>query len=294
MSFSHDVKRELAANPPQKRRLAEARANGFFLFLRILSADEISFHTESLEAAGSFDASARTLLGARTRTNITEALHVGKPIYTCRLPALTDRQRLLETLGTHAIERLKNSEEAGAFLAGAFLAVGSLSDPEKRCHLEFSARRESLARALYALLETAIPGAKLTARRGACIIYYKDRSQIGDLLTLMGASKASLALIEVELIKGVRNRANRVTNCETANIDKTVSAAAAQIADITQIDSRGGFSSLPLDLQETAALRLAHPELSLRELSALHTIPPTRSMLHRRFEKLAKIASKSN
>jgi DNA-binding protein WhiA len=192
-------------------------------------------------------------------------------------PAHIDQARLVGT-------------EAGAFLSGVYLSCGSVTDPEKGYHLEFVARRESLCRELAALLEQYIPGVKTTSRRGVFVAYYKDRIQIEDLLTLMGASKASLTMIDVEMIKEVRNRANRVTNCETANIDKTVSAAAGQMQDIAYILDTKGLEFLPENLRGVALLRLENPDLSLRELCALCEESISRSGLHHRLEKLSKIA----
>ena len=289
MSFSLTVKREISGN--MRRRYAGAY--GFFLFLKGMDAGKVSFKTECPHTSAMFEVFARQLLGAGTVIEESESTGAGNPVYASRLSDPGDRDRLLYIIGDGIDRcRLVKQEETGAFLAGAFLAGGNITDPEKSCHLEFTTWRENLAHDLRDLVDRVIPGAKLANRRGVTVLYYKDRGQIGDLLTLMGASKASLTLIDVEMIKEVRNRANRVTNCETANIDKTVSAAAGQVAAITLILNKTGLDSLSLELRETAILRLENPDLSLRELAQLHDRPPSRSVLHRRFEKLGKTASK--
>ena len=260
-------------------------AQGFFMLLKRMDTGEIVFKTEFPEASVLMDKFARRVFGAGVKAETRE----NRGVFTSRLTGKSDA---VFSPPQYTTDRscLKTRADIGAFLAGAFLCGGSITGPEKNCHLEFAARSGKTAGELFDLLENIIPGAKLRGRRGTVLVYYKDRSRICDLLTLMGATKASLALIDAEMIKEVRNRANRVTNCETANIDKTVSAAAGQIADITRIASSRGLDSLPPELRETAALRLENPDLSLRELAALHEIPPGRSVLHRRFERIAKIA----
>lgn len=287
MSFSLEIKRELME--PVRRRQSSAQARGFLQFLRRLDTTGVSFTSENRELCGMFGLSVRTLLGNVTRIAQAETVRSGKTVYTASLPAQADRDRLLALL-SGATGGALSPEEIGPYLGGVFLACGSMSDPEKAYHLELVTGSEALCRELAALLEEQIPGVKLTTRRALHIAYYKDRTQIEDLLTLMGASKASLAMIDVEMIKEVRNRANRVTNCETANIDKTVSAAAGQLADIALILERRGLDSLPENLRELALLRRGNPELSLRELAALCSEPVSRSGLHHRLEKLGRIA----
>jgi DNA-binding protein WhiA len=292
MSFSLEIKQELIEGRPTRRRSAEAQAYGLFLFARHCGPEAVSMTTESAGVARLFERYARLLLGGDATVLCERRRMLDRESYVLSLPERGDRIRLLEWLGdpVHIHRERLEGTEPGAFFSGAYLSCGNVTDPEKGYHLEFVARRESLCRDLAALLEERIPGVKTTSRRGAFVAYYKDRIQIEDLLTLLGASKASLTMIDVEMIKEVRNRANRVTNCETANIDKIVSAAAGQIQDIEYILAVKGLPYLPENLREVALLRLDNPDLSLRELCALCEEPLSRSGLHHRLEKLSGIA----
>jgi DNA-binding protein WhiA len=293
MSFSLEIKQELLDGRLTRRRAVEAQACGFFLFARRCEADAVCLTTENAGMARLFERHARLLLSGSVAVSCERHVLPDRESYLLSLPEAGDRVRLMERLGdpAHIDQARLVGAEPGAFLSGVYLSCGSITDPEKGYHLEFIARRESLCRELATLLEQYIPGVKTTARRGVFVAYYKDRTQIEDLLTLMGASKASLTMIDVEMIKEVRNRANRVTNCETANIDKTVSAAAGQMQDIAYILAAKGLEFLPENLRGVALLRLENPDLSLRELCALCEESISRSGLHHRLEKLSKIAA---
>jgi DNA-binding protein WhiA len=177
-------------------------------------------------------------------------------------------------------------EEAAEFIAGAFLACGNVTDPEKSYHAEFAVREGARGEALKALLDEHLPGASF--RKSGAAIYYKEHEQIEDLLTLMGAPKACLAMIDVEIMKSVRNSANRATNCETANLDKLVNAAAVRLSDIALVLKETGEENLPENLLEAARLRLENPEASIRELAAMAGI--SRSGLHHRLGRLSGMA----
>jgi DNA-binding protein WhiA len=177
-------------------------------------------------------------------------------------------------------------EEAAEFIAGAFLACGNVTDPEKSYHAEFVLRDGAHGDIFKALLDKLLPGASF--RKAGTAIYYKEHEQIEDLLTLMGAPKACLAMIDVEILKSVRNSANRATNCETANLDKLVNAAAERLSDIALVLKETGEENLPESLLEAARLRLENPEASIRELAAMAKI--SRSGLHHRLSRLSRMA----
>lgn len=292
MSFSGDIKRELLQTRPKGPRAKQAQAYGLFAFARAYSPDEISLRTESAEIAARYADSLKRY--APKNALIAEKLlrQGGKELRQIRLEPEACRRALLARMiaSDQIFADFRNTEELSAFLAGAYLACGNASDPEKGYHLEFAVREQPLAESLLELLGNTVGGAKMTRRRGICIVYYKEVVPIEDLLTLMGASKASLAMVEVEIVKDVRNRAMRVTNCETANIDKTVKAAASQIEDIELIRRSRGLETLPEPLREAAVMRLSYPELSLRELAYAFEPPLSRSGLHHRLDKLREIA----
>ena len=177
-----------------------------------------------------------------------------------------------------------------AFVRGAFLACGSVTDPNKEYHLEFSVPSLSLAEGLLSLLqEHGIP-IKLASRKGIRLLYLKESEPIEDLLTYMGAVNNSLELMNVKIYKDVRNKVNRVTNCETANIEKTVNAAAGQVEAIRLIEQTLGLDELPEDLREVAGLRLENPDMSLRELCQSLVEPISRSGVNHRLKRLMAIA----
>ena len=293
MTFSNAIKEEILENKSFRTKYKKAYAYGLLLFGRYFDEESILLSTENSEIAGLFSWLVTALIGKKTKINKTEKKSAGKIIYTSSIEKQADRQKLLDFFAHDAEINLQNfteTEEEDAFLAGAFLACGRMSDPEKSYHLEFVTRSELICFGLAEILECKIPGVKTTTRRGLELAYYKECSQIEDLLTLMGASRASLKMIDVEMIKEVRNRANRVTNCETANIDKTVGAASSQIDNITLIYEKMGEEYLPDNLRRAADIRLANPELSLRELADMMEESISRSGMNHRFEKIAKIA----
>ena len=293
MSFTGAVKRELSEARPAKPNLRQAQAYGMFALAHAYSPDEIALSTESAQVADKYRYLLRAFAPRGAVIEQTQKKVRGKLLYQVRLPGEKDRRALLGRMmrfEEDLAQSLTAVEECGAFLAGAFLACGNITDPQKGYHLEFAVREQPLAESLLELLQRLIPGGKVARRRALWIVYHKGRVQIQDLLALMGASRASLAVIEVDMLKEVRNHAMRVTNCETANIDKTIRAAASQVADIELVLREKGLLSLPEELREAALIRLENPELSLRDLLSCFACPPSRSAVFRRLDKLSKIA----
>ena len=293
-SFSQGIKQEIGENPAVRKSLSATAvapfAAGLFLFARHCGADHVALTTEQEDIARLYAGLLRGLLGRGAAITRTQTVRSGKITYTVALAEAEQRTKLLALLAPY---QARPPAEVGLFLAGAYLACGHMSDPEKAYHLEFVVRQQNLCQQLMAVLEEAIPGVKSTTRRASHVVYYKGCAPIEDLLTLMGAPKASLAVIDIEMIKQLRNQTNRVVNGETANIDKTIGAAQKQMEDILLIASREGLLSLPEPLREAARQRLDNPEASLRELAALveeNGVPISRSSLHRRLDKIAKIA----
>ena len=160
-----------------------------------------------------------------------------------------------------------------AYIRGAFLAAGSISDPEKMYHLEFACSNETYSEDLKNLINSFGLDAKIVKRKEHYIVYIKEGEQIVDLLNIMGAHKALLDLENIRIIKDMRNNVNRKVNCETANLNKTVNAAVRQIEDIELILERMDLSQLPQSLSDMAHLRLEYPDSSLKELGQLLNPP---------------------
>ena len=176
-----------------------------------------------------------------------------------------------------------------AFLRGAFLGGGSMADPGKAYHLEFVSGSQAAAGEIHQLLCGFSLNAGTMPRREGYISYIKGIDDIITLLTHLGAHAAVLELENIRILKDIRNTVNRQINCENANIDKTVRSALVQLENIRLIDAVAGLSSLPEGLQETALLRLEHPEASLSELAALSG-GVSRSRINHRLRKLGEIA----
>ena len=177
-----------------------------------------------------------------------------------------------------------------AFIRGAFLAAGSVSDPVKTYHFEIVCLSEAKAKQLQMIMETFNINARVIKRRKYFVVYVKDSSQVVDLLNIMGAYKALMDMENVRIVKDMRNNVNRKVNCETANINKTVSAAVKQIEDIRFIQMSSAFDELPESLQEMAELRVRYPEATLAELGQLLDTPVGKSGVNHRLKKISLFA----
>jgi len=293
VSFSAALKTEILENKQLRARFKKAQAYGLFLFAKSFSEDSVSMATENAEILKLYVSFLKDFLGQPAGVITGEKLQNGKTVYTARLDRADDRRKLIDVFGQAGIINqglLKANGHVCAFLSGAYLACGGITDPEKSYHIEFVVKDEALCGELKAVLDSCLPGAKITRRRGAFVVYGKEYAYIEDLLTLMGAPKSCLAMIDVEMMKHVRNNANRATNCETANIDKMVDAARSQIEDIGLVLEHLGSESLPEDLREIAKLRLENPYMSLKELGGL--VPPglSRSGAYHRLSRISRLA----
>lgn len=177
-----------------------------------------------------------------------------------------------------------------AFIRGTFLASGSISDPEKGYHFEIVCADENKARQLQDIIRSFQIDAKIVLRKKSHVVYVKEGSQIVDMLAIMEANVALMNLENIRIVKEMRNSVNRKVNCETANINKTVSAAVKQIEDIRLIESQVGFGKLNDSLAEIAELRLQYPEATLKELGMMLTPQVGKSGVNHRLRKLSEIA----
>ena len=177
-----------------------------------------------------------------------------------------------------------------AFIRGAFLASGSMSDPDRFYHLELVCQNEERAMQLQSILATFGLDAKTVVRKKYYVVYIKEGNQIVELLGLMGADSALMELENIRIVKEMRNSVNRKVNCETANLNKTVSAALRQVADIEYIRDTKGLDFLSPQLEEMARVRLEAPEASLLELGSMLETPVGKSGVNHRLRKISEIA----
>lgn len=177
-----------------------------------------------------------------------------------------------------------------AYIRGAFLAAGSISDPEKAYHFEVVFSDRAKAEQLKNIINTFSVDAKVIVRKRYYVVYVKEGSQISDLLNIMGAHVSLMEFENVRIVKEMRNSINRQVNCETANISKTVQAAAKQIDDIIYIKDNLGFDRLEEGLEEVARLRIDYPEATLKELGEMMSKPLGKSGVNHRLKRIGRIA----
>ena len=180
----------------------------------------------------------------------------------------------------------------GAFIRGAFLGGGSMTDPKIRYHMEFDAKHEGYANQICSMLSQLGITSRITCRKKRFITYIKDYSSIADTLGAMGAVGTAMDLYNISIEKEIRNTANRQANCEIANIEKITKTSSLQIEAIKKLKKHTVFSNLPETLREIADLRCAYPEESLKELGE-HLNPPIgKSGVNHRLKRIMEIAEK--
>ena len=185
---------------------------------------------------------------------------------------------------------IQNSCCKRAFIRGAFLASGSISNPERSYHFEIVCQTGEKAEQIQETIQAFHIDAKIVLRKRSYVVYMKEGAQIVELLGLMGANVALMDLENIRILKEMRNSVNRKVNCETANIHKTVNAAVKQIEDIHLIEEQMGLDELASGLAEVARLRLEFPEATLKELGMMLTPQVGKSGVNHRLRKLSDLA----
>lgn len=293
MSFSGDVKSELLSIEREYGCCETAEAYGMLLFGHSFTARDISLQTENREIAKLYSKLVFDTTGVEP---VLTSPMTGKQGAVVEKPK--DRATVLEVFGYTGSEpslrlnrgNIENECCISAFIRGVFLSCGTVTSPQKDYHLEFCIPYRKLCQDFISFLEELDFSPKLVERKGYQIVYFKESEKIEDLLTCMQAVQSSLSLMNVKIYKDFRNKANRITNCETANISKTVAAAGEQLDAITRIKAANSFDSLPEELQELALLREENPEMSLRELGESLKTPISRSGVNHRLKRLIQIA----
>jgi len=199
-----------------------------------------------------------------------------------------DRMSIL----AHHVNRGVLEEECcrQSFMRGAFLAGGSVTDPEKRYHLELVTDHHSVCGEVRSLLLDMGFEPKSTSRSGNYITYFKQSEAVADFLTTIGAPVAAMEIMSAKIMKDMRSSVNRRVNCDTANVEKTVEAAQEQLEAIRRIENTVGLDSLPEKLAQTARLRVNNPDISLSELAAMCEPAVTKSCLNHRLRRLMELS----
>lgn len=289
MTFAHEVKNEICHNKALLNHQALPLLYGLLLFGRRYEEEAIVVSTEHKAVArlcGRLIFSQIPMAASVTTKEIKGSFE--KSTYFVTVDDENDRRAVLHFFDEQGGKAFLSSQSVQAFLAGAFLSAGNLSDPEKDYHFEIICPSEDWAEQLLTLLGPMEIPAHRMVRRDNPVVYVKDSEAIQALLTLFGAHKAVMQMLNVKIVKDLRNHANRVTNCETSNIMKSASAAASQLRDIEYLQQRGKLETLPAPLKDCAHLRLENPEASLRELAEIGQI--SRSGMNHRLKKIGEIA----
>lgn len=309
MSFSSNVKDELSRQMPGARHCQIAETAAILSLcgrVKISASDHfwIEIHTENVAVARKYFTLLKKTFNIRTDVSIRSGVNPGRS--RTYIVAVREHEEALRVL--QAVKLINSQGEIGenlslirnvvlqnaccrrAFIRGAFLAAGSISAPERFYHFEIVCPTEPKAEQLKNIIATFDIEAKIVPRKKYYVVYIKEGSQIVDILNVMEAPVSLMELENIRIVKEMRGSVNRQVNCETANINKTVSAAVKQIEDIRFIQSVAGLLGLPESLQEMARIRLERPDATLKELG--EALEPTvgKSGVNHRLRKLSLVA----
>lgn len=306
MSFSNEIKNELAHMEPKKKccELAElaglVRMDGTIL---IGGRNRIGLVlvTENAAVARKAYKGLKTLFEVETEITVQRRNRLKKNnVYIVRLPAQPKVMTVLDSLGlmrdgmmynpTISEDIVKKECCRRSYLRGVFLGAGSLSDPVNSYHLELVASSEEYAESLAKLIETFGLHPKISSRKNVLVVYLKESEQIADFLKIIGATHGLMELENIRIQKEMRNQVNRLMNCESANMNKTIDAAIRQKENIELIARHYGMENLNEGLRALAELRLENPEISLKELGDRMDPPVGKSGVNHRMRKLEEIA----
>ncbi len=296
-SFSGSAKAEICRNFPQKSCCALAECFGILLYCNSFSADGIKIITESREFARLLPKLFKKAFALPFDAE-PEAECTGKLIFQItrpeKLSAIMNAYGF-DIRGTVALHvNLPVVEEEccrAAFLRGAFLAGGSVTDPAKGYHMEIATTHASVSRETYALMHEALGFYPKAAVRGSGqVLYLKHSERNSDFLTFLGAPLAAMGIMEARLEKELNNKGNRRCTCDDANISKVVEAAREQRMAIRTLRERGALESLPPKLRQAAQAREENPEASLSELAEMMEPPITKPAMNHRLKRLVEMA----
>ena len=308
MSFSGKVKEELSRQLSMARHCQIAETAAIISMCGAVCIDarerySLKIHTENLAVARKCFTLLKKTFNIRTDIAIRMNRAKGSVVYyvivkkheqTVRIlqaVKLIDRHgEVVEELSVVRNLVIQQSCCKRAFLRGAFLAAGSMSDPQKSYHFEIVCEAEKKAEQIQKIMQSFRLDAKIVLRKKSYVVYLKEGSQIADALNVMEAHLALMEFENVRILKDMRNTVNRKVNCETANINKTVSAAVKQMEDIKFIQETTGLTKLPDGLKDMALTRLTYPEATLKELGSLLNPPVGKSGVNHRLRKLSEMA----
>ena len=287
MSFSSDIKQELNKNSNlANKNIVKQELVGYLISgnINIVNNKEIKFSTES-------DYNINRFSKLLTNLDINHSIDmVGKNfVITLKTKEIEFIEYDKETVKIKEVP--ENQEEKKAIIRGTFMGAGSINNPEREYHLEMEVTNEQNMNAvLNLLLEFGIK-AKYMETKNKYYIYLKEGEEISKFLALIGAAKAVMKFEDIRIQKEMRGKVNRLVNCETANLNKTINASIEQIAAIRKLQENGEFKKLDDNLKEIALLRLENPDMSLIELGKKLKVPIGKSGVNYRLKKIMEIAN---
>lgn len=292
MSFSQTVKGELIDAQYTEPCCRKAFLYGMCLFGKSFSSRQVALQTENPRIAEKYS----VLLAEICRVEAAVVPSPGRRSFTVSVTDGSDCAKILKTFAHQGAGSLRvnyanfDCENCqNAFIAGAFLSCGTVSSPKSDYHLEFTVPYQNLAASFVTMLEEKELKPGLTNRKGYHIMYFKGSEAIEDCLYLMGASGAMFEMMNVKIVKDIRNSANRKANCETANIERMVQAVRVQLDAIEKIRRLRGLDYLSEDLHAMARLREENPDSSLSELAEMSAL--SRSGVNHRLRRIVDIAA---
>lgn len=311
MSFSANTKNELSRAETDRKCCQLAEIAGFIRMCGTIKLSgggkvNVMLLTENPAVARHFKRMIKDYFGINASLVIAKTTILKKGhYYELMIDAEKNAEQILREAGILMVREGCNYISDGiysdltktkccrrAYLRGVFLGAGTLSDPEKAYHLEIVCNSEILSNDVKKLINSFGLHSKSVVRKNSHVVYLKEAEQIIDFLNILGAHGQLLDFENVRIVKEMRNKTNRINNCDSANLDKTINASVRQVENIRLIEKERGLSSLPDKLQEAARLRLEHPESSLQELSEMMDPPIGKSGINHRFKKVEEIAEK--
>ena len=317
MSFASETKNELARIEPEKKCCMLAEISGF---LRVAGSIglvgfgqfKIIITTDNPAVARHYKKLIQDYFGIETKLEIGEGKAVGKSrsskkfSYSITIDADNRSEQILRETGILLVREGNNYISDGiysgivrtkcckkAYLRGVFMGAGTMSDPEKGYDLEFVLESATMAADLKKLINSFVDlSCKVTERRGKHVVYMKKADYISDMLAIMGASSQVFSMEETRIKKEMVGSARRMSNCDSANMDRSIEASMKHIEAIKKIQETKGLASLPETLREAAELRLEHPDISIAALGELCDPPMKKAGINKRLMRIQEIASK--
>ncbi len=294
MSFSNEVKSEIFSfiekNPDRKF----ACLYGIMLYSKKMASDLIVIQSENLEVMKFTENLFNELFEGKIQLHLDSSRKIRNSVlYSLKIDSEKDLSLIFDFYETGKRENILLSRNLKcSFLAGAFLICGSVNSPEKDYHLEFKVADEAKANIISDLLLGIKTKVKISERKNNYIVYLKESESIEDVLTYIGATNSTLEIMNIKILKTFSNKANRIRNCDTANINKTVNASYNQIENIKIIDNAIGLDNIPEELKEVAMIRMNNFEMTLQEIGESLKNPISRSGVNHRFKKISAIAER--